>query len=297
MREGYDKRFASPADYDDGFVESDHARFEREAAIQANINRKIQKETQAKSESPVVEKATTRKTSSKPRITLSKQPITKHSSSFDDDLSDYYWRCSDSERESILKLMDEYGFSEDDYDDDPFKYEISERIMARPSKDKFDAISDFIEQTAHYDSEVQHSSMINTGRYLKINVYDKGLPDRTDGQYNDPYDKSNQPYAPSDTMIVYESVPNGKFHEFWRVDEPKSKSTVCFYDKNHFEIVHTLTLEESAKYEPKRNQMAYDQQVALGYLPKTVTALFAMRDQMDKQAVDDSVSNSIDITD
>lgn len=288
-REGYDRSFASPADYDDGFVESDMARMEREAAIQANIDRKIAREQSAAAKATEVKPAevkpaaTTHKPRSKGTYVLHKVPITLHKTAPGEAGSDRFWRCSDAERDSMLKIMDEYGFTEDDYDDDPFKYEISERTMARPSKADFEAISDFIEQTAHYDVNMRDTSMVDTGRYLKINYYGNGVPNRNDGRWNDPYDKSNQPYAPDDTMIVYESVPRFGMHEFWRVDEAKSKFTISFIPRDKYEIVHTLTADECAKYVDKRNSMAYTKQVDAGILPKNVSNLFAMRDQMDSK--------------
>ena len=287
-KEGFDKSFASPADYDDGFVESDAARWAREEAIKANVNAKKNKEqkTTNTTQDLKTEDLAKKSKNSKSSLVLHKKPITVCSTNLDANYSDYYWTCKASERQDMLKRMWEYDYTEDDYDNNGYELQVTERDEMKPSKDKFYAISDFIEQTGFDRKDIIDPTMVDTGRYLKINYYKNGIPDRTDGRYNDPYDKSNQPYAPDATMIVYESVPRGEYHEFWRVDEAKSKSSIFVVDDEHFEIEHKLTPQEASKYVEKRDSMAYSQQVNKGILPKSVNNLFAMRDKADEEQVD-----------
>ena len=243
----FDKNFASPADYADGFIESDAVRYEKEKNKQSGLT-----------------KINTKK------LVLNKQPLTKYSASKSQNYSDYYWKCDGSERTKMLNLMSEYNYTEDDYNDSEYHMceETTERDMLKPSKKEYDAICDYIEQTGA-DRNIQDSNMIDTCRYLKIEVYNKGIPTSDQILLNDKYDKSNQRYAPDEIITVYESIPNGDTHEFWQVSPKTSQDVYHFLDKNQYKIQETLSHEEAAKYQVTRDKMAYRQQLNTGILPKS----------------------------
>ena len=261
-REGYDKSFASPADYDDGFVMSDTAKAMKDEAIRRNMNRNMNKNNENQTENK-----------NKFSLVLSEKPITKCSADKNQTYSDYYWKCSDREREEMLKLMDEYGYNEDDYDDSRIEYEYTERDAMKPPKDKYDAIVGFIEQTARYDINVEDSSMIDTGRYVEIEVYYAGVPTSEQLNLNDRYDKSNQPYTPDAVIIAYESIPKNGVHEFWQVDPKDSSDHVKYLERDKYNIKHTLSSEEAAKYQDVRDGIAFRQQVRSGVFPKNLLEL------------------------
>ena len=125
------------------------------------------------------------------------------------------------------------------------------------NRNNFDDLMSYIEATGGTDVSKRNVDTfdIDTGRYLEISVYHKGKPDRTDGQYSDPYDKSRQPYEPDWHGIVYESVPFGRDHEFWRMNNFEDGAfAVSGIDDDHFSICRVLSQSESEKYHALRQK-------------------------------------------
>ena len=247
-KDGYDKSFASPEDYEDGFQESDMARMMRESAIAANVVRKYG----TPDELPVV---------SKPVLPALEKP----SSPVIDKPGDKnpYWTMDGKQRDKYVNFLLDTGFTEDDHADFAERVDYygmdslteDEQMLMNMSKDDVINGWDFID-AIKADEKSKESHQIDTGRYVKISYYVNGLPDRTDGRYSNPYDKSQQPYAPTESFIAYESVPSGDMHEFWKMDEKKNHISVVCADIQHYTVNHVLTSKESEKYQARRDAYA-----------------------------------------
>lgn len=264
-KEGYDKSFASPADYDDGFVMSDAAKVMRNEAISRNCNKQETVNNKADNSG--------RKTMS---LVLNKKPITEYEANKSQKYDDYYWKCSVEEREKMLDKMAEYEYTEDDYDQN-VEIQVTERDEVKPSKQEFYAISDFIEQTGA-DRNIDDPDKIDTHRYVQIAIYNNGVPTSEQLNQNDRYDKSNQPYSPDAVIIAYESIPKGDTHEFWQVDSKNGKNETYIVPKGKYEILKTLSAEESAKYQDVRDGIAFERQVNSGVFPKSLLQLASKLD-------------------
>ena len=112
-----------------------------------------------------------------------------------------------------------------------------------------------------------------TGRYVEIEVYYAGVPTSEQLNLNDRYDKSNQPYTPDAVIIAYESIPKNGVHEFWQVDSKDSSDHVKYLERDKYNIKHTLSSEEAAKYQDVRDGIAFRQQVRSGVFPKNLLEL------------------------
>jgi hypothetical protein len=117
--------------------------------------------------------------------------------------------------------------------------------------------------------------MIDTGRYVEIEVYYNGVPTSEQLNLNDRYDKSNQPYVPDAVIIAYESIPKNGVHEFWQVDSKDGSDHIKYLERDKYIIRHTLSSEEAAKYQDVRDGIAFRQQVRSGIFPKNLLELAA----------------------
>lgn len=179
-----------------------------------------------------------------------------------------YWTMDGKTRDKHIALGRECGFFDDvDFVEELHKRENSygpdsltdeEQGFLRIVKDP-DALFEFAEESGYLDKQnlidSGDSHKINTDRFLRIKYYENGVPDRTDGQYSDAYDKSTQPYEPTETILVYESVPKGDMHEFWRVgSESKDSFSVLVTDPSHYTVDRVLSDVEARLYNNRRNE-------------------------------------------
>ena len=322
-RVGYDRSFASPADYEDGFIESDAARVAREEAIRANVARKNERETALSSDEVAFilsatgtkEPTSVEETKADLRERISTDILiddSKHNledsyeimrPSFaqswahtslsrptgapgtgkniripDDDI---YWTMDGITRDKHLMLAKEAGFFDDcDFLEHTMELAnmygmeaLEESVQAFwQNVSRPDALMEYADSTGFTKNQefvTNATHEVNTGRFLRIAYYKDGKPDRTDGQYSNPYDKSAQPYATPEYITVYESVPRGDHHEFWRVG-PESKDTfsAMIVGRDNYSVIKVLSDKEASLYEGRRKEFAdhyksnYDKNVA-----------------------------------